>query len=147
MGEIVETDDGSFKAIDDNGDELENSPYETEKKAKIALNRSKVKYGADSDEDGQEEDSESEEESQEEEKEETQEETSEDNSEDQEDSSGFGVSLRLGAIALAVVLAINYLRGDSSSTSTETQEKQEETAEETEQTQNQDSRATAEDLF
>lgn len=43
MVEIEELDDGTFRALNDQGDELDNSPYDSKKGAKIALNKHKMK--------------------------------------------------------------------------------------------------------
>lgn len=100
MTEIRE-DDGTYRAFDDEGEELENSPYDSEKAAKIALNQLKLK-------DEEEKNDEDEEEEETEETSDAQEDPEpEAEPEDTEETSGMPsmkTILGIGAMATAVFL-------------------------------------------
>jgi len=135
MSEILE-DDGTYKALDDQGNELENSPYDSKKGAKIALNQHKMNT-----EDEEEESSDLEDETTEEEEEEEEEQStySDQTPEPSEESGGFNMKaiIGIGAIATASFLMFS----DSSEEQTQTEPEPEP------EPQPQDSRANVEEMF
>lgn len=135
MSEILE-DDGTFKALDDQGNEIENSPYDSKKGAKIALNQHKMNT-----EDEEEESSDLEDETTEEDEEEEDEQStySDKTPEPSEESGGFNMKaiIGIGAIATASFLMFS----DSSEEQTQTEPEPEP------EPQPQDSRANVEEMF